>query len=51
MRLYLHLKLAKWVVLIWISKDSEWKRTWPWAESSSVWNMDALQGKQGTRGW
>lgn len=47
MRLYLYLKLAKWVVLIWISKSSEWERTWPLAESSSVQDMCVLQGKQG----
>lgn len=48
MRLYLYLKLAKWVVLIQISKSSEWERTWPLAESSSVQDMCVLQGKQGT---
>lgn len=48
MRLYLYLKLAKWVVLIRISKSSEWERTWPLAESRSVQDMCVPQGKQGT---
>lgn len=42
MRLYLYVKLAKWVALICVNKSSEGEGPWPLAESSSVLCTDPV---------